>query len=381
MINPHVSLRGLGPPALLLAFITCVVTAPTPAAQAIAKSTTSISWSASLSGPGNLTRNVTGDLRALAGFGGTATAEATPVSLSGDHPNGDVIKEAEDKAKGEMLVKTVQFSSTGLPGEVTFLSSTTEWIAFAKVEAELNTKGSAKGWMSPVCTDVINATAGNAPVTLTFVLNGSLMASAVVSWPPGFVGFVRAEARGTAQCSVIEKAVEVSAYDDSQDNKPQMDSKPIYTPDGGISFLIPAGQSKTITITVAPLADAFVDIGLAVEFTSTTATLQRGGIEIAWQTASEVDNAGFRVYRSRSKEGPFTLADDSLIPAMGSPTQGASYEFFDAGIPLTIAPPWYQLENIDLNGNSTFHDPVMVENWPGAWWWRLHQSGMPVRRS
>ena len=47
----------------------------------------------------------------------------------------------------------------------------------------------------------------------------------------------------------------------------------------------------------------------------------------------------------------------SLIPAQGSSTQGASYEFIDNDV-KNRKTYYYKLEDIDLNGNSTMHGPV-----------------------
>ena len=46
-----------------------------------------------------------------------------------------------------------------------------------------------------------------------------------------------------------------------------------------------------------------------------------------------------------------------LIPAQGSSTQGASYEFVDDGV-QNRKTYYYKLEDIDLNGKSTMHGPV-----------------------
>jgi hypothetical protein len=47
----------------------------------------------------------------------------------------------------------------------------------------------------------------------------------------------------------------------------------------------------------------------------------------------------------------------SLIPAEGSPSQGASYQFIDEGV-QNRKTYFYRLEDIDLNGISTMHGPV-----------------------
>jgi hypothetical protein len=49
--------------------------------------------------------------------------------------------------------------------------------------------------------------------------------------------------------------------------------------------------------------------------------------------------------------------NSSLIPAEGSPTEGASYTYVDKNV-QNRQMYLYKLEDIDLSGKSTFHDPV-----------------------
>ena len=53
----------------------------------------------------------------------------------------------------------------------------------------------------------------------------------------------------------------------------------------------------------------------------------------------------------------YVKINTSIIPAKGSPTHGASYEFIDTDL-KNRKTYWYKLEDIDLNGNSTMHGPV-----------------------
>jgi hypothetical protein len=80
-------------------------------------------------------------------------------------------------------------------------------------------------------------------------------------------------------------------------------------------------------------------------------------VKIKWSTETEIDNAGFNILRSESQSGPFAKINDSLIPAKGSATQGASYEFVDIDV-QNRKTYYYKLEDIDLNGESTMHGPV-----------------------
>jgi len=76
-----------------------------------------------------------------------------------------------------------------------------------------------------------------------------------------------------------------------------------------------------------------------------------------WSTESEIDNAGFNLYRSESENGEYKKINDSLIPAEGSYIQGASYKFIDKDV-KNRKTYYYKLEDIDLNGTSTMHGPV-----------------------
>ena len=53
---------------------------------------------------------------------------------------------------------------------------------------------------------------------------------------------------------------------------------------------------------------------------------------VSWETASEVDAAGFRLYRSMDADGPFELISQGLILAEGDPLVGAKYEYIDTNV-------------------------------------------------
>jgi hypothetical protein len=94
-----------------------------------------------------------------------------------------------------------------------------------------------------------------------------------------------------------------------------------------------------------------------INLPSFTATPKSGKVIIDWSTESEADNAGFNLYRSTTEDGEYLKINDSLIPAQGSSTEGASYEFIDSNV-KNRKTYYYKLEDIDLNGKSTMHGPV-----------------------
>ncbi len=99
---------------------------------------------------------------------------------------------------------------------------------------------------------------------------------------------------------------------------------------------------------------------LAVELASFTAETTGAGVTLAWETVSETDNTGFNVYRSGSEAGSWTRVNEMLIPALtpGS-AQGNAYTWTDATT-LAAGTTWYMLEDVDLNGTATRHEPVSV---------------------
>jgi hypothetical protein len=83
------------------------------------------------------------------------------------------------------------------------------------------------------------------------------------------------------------------------------------------------------------------------------------GVTLRWETATELDNVGFNVYRSSSEKGEWIKLNRELIPSQvppGSPT-GATYEFIDKEVE-SGAEWFYLLEDVDVNGTLTQHGPV-----------------------
>jgi hypothetical protein len=94
-----------------------------------------------------------------------------------------------------------------------------------------------------------------------------------------------------------------------------------------------------------------------IELSSFTATPKAGKVVLQWSTESEIDNAGFNLYRSETENGQYIKINTTLIPVKGSSVQGASYEFMDSNM-QNRKTYYYKLEDIDFNGKSTMHGPV-----------------------
>lgn len=96
----------------------------------------------------------------------------------------------------------------------------------------------------------------------------------------------------------------------------------------------------------------------AVRLSSMRATSQGNGVSILWNTGSEVNTAGFNIYRAESKDGPYTRINAQLIAATNTVT-GNSYQYVDATA-VQGKTYFYQLEDVELNGTSARHDPIAL---------------------
>ena len=96
----------------------------------------------------------------------------------------------------------------------------------------------------------------------------------------------------------------------------------------------------------------------SVALTRFQAKPTRQGIRVEWETASELDNVGFNLYRSESPDGPQVQINASLIPsqAPGSPV-GATYTLLDQNVQAGTT-YYYWLEDINTQGVATQHGPV-----------------------
>jgi len=78
---------------------------------------------------------------------------------------------------------------------------------------------------------------------------------------------------------------------------------------------------------------------------------------ITWTTGTEIDNAGFDIYRKEETGANLVKMNASLIPAQGTLGGGASYSFVDANVECGTKYLYY-LVDIDVNGRTTAHGPV-----------------------
>jgi hypothetical protein len=123
------------------------------------------------------------------------------------------------------------------------------------------------------------------------------------------------------------------------------------------------GESDSTRLEPEPAAGVFNVTGwstglpTAVELASFTAAASDGAIRLAWETASEIDLAGFNIRRAEAFDGQYFVINAALIQAKSFSNMGASYTYDD----VTASPGvtcYYRLEEVDTHGHSRFYGPV-----------------------
>ncbi len=92
---------------------------------------------------------------------------------------------------------------------------------------------------------------------------------------------------------------------------------------------------------------------LAVQLQSFTAASRSGGMALSWDTVSEVDTLGFRVYRSLSATGPWEQVGPALIPSAAPGSgDGNSYVWTDASA-VGGTTYFYELVEVTTDGSTS----------------------------
>jgi hypothetical protein len=89
--------------------------------------------------------------------------------------------------------------------------------------------------------------------------------------------------------------------------------------------------------------------------------LTHASVVVEWNTASEMDMAGFNLYRSTLQEGPFELVNDQLIPPSTDPLTGGAYHYTDEGLEAGKV-YYYRLEAVETGGSVEQFGPIEVRS-------------------
>jgi glucose/arabinose dehydrogenase len=105
---------------------------------------------------------------------------------------------------------------------------------------------------------------------------------------------------------------------------------------------------------------------LPVELAGFSARIDGPAVRLTWQTASETNNAGFRVQRTSPGASWTQVGFVESKADGGTATEPKSYRFVDRGVPYEADRLTYRLEQIDTDGTMTFSEPVVVRRKAGA---------------
>lgn len=113
----------------------------------------------------------------------------------------------------------------------------------------------------------------------------------------------------------------------------------------------------TTTTTITGSTTTTTAIPTVIELSNFSAIPGDGEVTLMWRTESEIDTAGFNIYRGVIGSADMTKLNDTLIPAKGTATSGAEYTYVDDDVRNGII-YLYKLEDVDTAGTVTEHKPV-----------------------
>ncbi len=108
------------------------------------------------------------------------------------------------------------------------------------------------------------------------------------------------------------------------------------------------------------------DVPLAIQLSSFSVTQSPRGNIVSWKVASEIQNAGFNLYRGVTEDDAppadedYTRINEKRIPGRGNASSEKEYTFLDDQLPSRGQTVWYKLEDVNYNGKVTTHGPVKV---------------------
>ncbi len=101
-------------------------------------------------------------------------------------------------------------------------------------------------------------------------------------------------------------------------------------------------------------------------------------VRVTWKTETEMNTAGFNLYRGTSPDGPFdTKVNAQLIPPSSDPLTGKEYTYLD-----TTAQGggtyYYQLQEVERDGTVNKFGPISVRTGGLQWQHVLLLGGLAV---
>ena len=119
---------------------------------------------------------------------------------------------------------------------------------------------------------------------------------------------------------------------------------------------IPPTPTPTPTNTPIPTSTPTPVVPTAVQITGFAARVTvTGAVQVAWETAAEVDVLGFHMFRAAEGSEAWTRVNPALVPARGGAAGGATYRLADAP---GVGAFRYRLEVVNADGAPQRYGPV-----------------------
>ncbi|KAA3606535.1 MAG: T9SS C-terminal target domain-containing protein [Calditrichaeota bacterium] len=163
----------------------------------------------------------------------------------------------------------------------------------------------------------------------------------------------------------------VTAFSATPDLHLDLGNSKMYWPDPfntGNIFKSDLDGSNTETILTGlsnpySIALGISDNPLPVEILDFRAFVSEGNVALNWETQSEVENAGFEVYRKSEKEEDFKLISsfktNTELKGLGTSAQGKIYSFTDENVILGET-YFYKLVDVSFNGEKESHNEILI---------------------
>lgn len=103
-------------------------------------------------------------------------------------------------------------------------------------------------------------------------------------------------------------------------------------------------------------------------------------VEIQWETATEVNTAGFNLYRSDAPDGDFIQINtgSGLVASRGEAVSGATYTYIDNTVEVGKT-YYYVLEEVEYDASThRYEDDVFAYQVPYITWWTAVLTAVSV---
>lgn len=101
------------------------------------------------------------------------------------------------------------------------------------------------------------------------------------------------------------------------------------------------------------------DFPLPVTMLSFAASGGDRAVTLRWMTASEVDMAGFNLYRSIGMNGSFARINPLLVPAQGTGAEIREYQYSDVNL-INGLHYYYKLSTVEISGREELIEPAIL---------------------